>query len=57
MRVELLADMPGPFGMQNAGDKIDVSDDEALRMVKAGQAALLVTQERATPKRRGERRG
>lgn len=57
MRVELLVDRAGPMGVQSAGDRIDVPDDEARRMIEAGQAAPVraVAPERAVRQPRAER--
>ncbi len=41
MKVKLLVSRSGPDGAQNAGDEIDVSGEEAKRMVGAGQAELI----------------
>lgn len=38
MEVILLVSRAGPNGAQNVGDKIDVSNQEAIRMIDAGQA-------------------
>ena len=38
MKVELLVSRSGVDGAQNRGDVIDVSDNEAKRMIEAGQA-------------------
>lgn len=39
MKVKLLTSRAGVNFSQNAGDVIDVSDDEAKRMIEAGQAS------------------
>jgi len=38
MKIRLLVSRGGRFGVQNRGDEIDVSDDEAVSMIAAGQA-------------------
>jgi hypothetical protein len=38
MKVKLLVSRAGSAGAQNRGDVIDVSTDEAARMIEAGQA-------------------
>lgn len=38
IKVKLLVSRSGPAGTNNAGDTIDVSKDEAARMIEAGQA-------------------
>ena len=38
MRVELLIARASAAGTQNVGDEVDVSDAEAKRLIKAGQA-------------------
>lgn len=59
MRVELLVDRAMAMGLQNAGDRIDVPDDEAVRMIEAGQAVPVrtVEPERAVPRARSEKAG
>ena len=41
MKVKLLVSRAGPAGVQNAGDVVDVSADEARRMCEVGQAEML----------------
>lgn len=57
MKVELLVSRSGVDGAQNCGDIVDVSADEAKRMIEAGQALPARTQkvERATPKTKTEK--
>lgn len=57
MRVKLLVSRAGPAGVQNRGDEIDVGDDEAVRMISAGQAEPVreARVERAVPKKRAEK--
>lgn len=57
MRVMLKVSRAGPDGAQNAGDEIDVSDDEAKRLFEAGQAEPVRkrTAEKAAKKPAGER--
>lgn len=38
MKVKLLVSRCGPGLVQNAGDEIEVSDAEGVRMISAGQA-------------------
>lgn len=39
MKVKLLVSRSGADGAYNVGDEIEVSGDEAKRMIEAGQAA------------------
>jgi hypothetical protein len=39
MQVELLVSRAGPGISQNAGDIVEVTSDEAARMIAAGQAS------------------
>lgn len=57
MKVKLLTSRAGPGVSQVAGEEIDVSADEAQRMIDAGQAELVRSNapERATKARRGEK--
>lgn len=41
MKVKLLVSRCGAKGAQNVGEEIDVSADEAERMVAAGQAEIV----------------
>ena len=41
MRVKLLVSRAGADFVQNAGDEIEVPDDEAARMIAAGQATAV----------------
>lgn len=41
MKVKLLVSRGGPDGIFNRGDEIDVSADEAQRMVEAEQAEIV----------------
>jgi len=38
MKIELLTARATATGSENRGDVIEVSDDEAIRMIEAGQA-------------------
>ena len=51
MKVKLLVSRAGVNFSQNAGEIIDVSNDEALNLVKEGQAELAQVKETATKKR------
>lgn len=58
MKVELLVPRSGPDGAQNIGDTVDVSVEEAKRMVEKGQAVMVRSgkkPETATPKRKAEK--
>jgi hypothetical protein len=58
MKIELLTSRASAGGSQNRGDVIDVSDDEAKRLIEAGQATPVrsaVKPETATPKRKVEK--
>lgn len=50
MKLKLLVSRSGPQGAQNAGEIIEAPQDEALRMVKAGQAEPVKEVEKATKK-------
>lgn len=41
MKVKLLVSRVGPKLSQNRGDIVDVENDEAMRMIKAGQAEAI----------------
>lgn len=41
MKIKLLVSRSGVDGAQNVGDEIEVSNDEAKRMIEAGQAEPL----------------
>lgn len=53
MKVKLTVSRSGPDGAFNVGDEIDVADDEAKRMMEAGQAIPVrgPKVERAVPSR------
>ena len=54
MKIKLLVSRSGADGAYNAGDEIEVSGDEAKRMIEAGQAEPLRTyQEPEKAVRRG----
>lgn len=57
MRVELMVQRATVFGMQDVGDKIDVPDAEAVRMIGAGHAVAVrsVQPERAVKPKRAEK--
>lgn len=57
MKIRLLVSRGGLFGVQNRGDEIDVSDDEAVSMIAAGQAEPVreAKVERAVRTAKGER--
>lgn len=57
MKVKLLVSRCGPAGAENRGDVIDVSPEEAERMIEAGQCELVRTAsaERAVPKSKAEK--
>jgi len=57
MKVKLLVSRCGPAGAESRGDVIDVSADEAERMVEAGQCEIVRTggAERAVPKSKAEK--
>lgn len=50
MKVKLLVSRAGADFSQNAGDVVEVSEDEALRLVKAEQAELVQVKETAIKK-------
>jgi len=50
MKVKLLVCRSGPDFTQNAGDVVAVSEAEALRMIKAGQAEPVKAVETAAKK-------
>ena len=54
MKVKLLVSRAGPAGVQNAGDEIDVSGDEATRLIEAQQA---VPVRHSAPTEKAVRRG
>ena len=41
MRVQLLVDRAMAMGIQSAGDRVDVPDADAIRMIEAGQAVAV----------------
>jgi hypothetical protein len=53
----MLMSRAGAGFVDAAGDEIEVADDEAMRMIAAGQAELVrdAAVERAVPKRRAEK--
>ena len=57
MKIKLLVARASATGAENRGDVIDVSADEARRMVEAGQAEFLraVEPEKAVGKKRAEK--
>lgn len=57
MKLKLLVSRSGPDGAQNAGDEIDVPDDEAGRMIEAGQAVPVrkAVAEKATKRIKAEK--
>ena len=57
MRIELLTSHMTHVGPFNLGDKIDVPDDQAIRMIEAGEAVPVrtVEPERAVRKKKAER--
>lgn len=57
MKIRLLVSRASSDGAQNRGEEIDVANDEAARMIEAGQAEPVrsVKPEKATPKRKAER--
>lgn len=57
MKVKLLVSRAGPAGAQNAGDEIEVSADEAQRMVSAGQCEIIRAKkpEKAVARRKSEK--
>ena len=57
MKIKLLVSRASATGAENRGDVIDVSADEARRMVEAGQAEFLraVEPEKAVSKKRTEK--
>ncbi|MGN6549752.1 MAG: hypothetical protein ACTHJ3_07655 [Pararhizobium sp.] len=59
MKIKLLVSRSGPAGAFNAGDEIDVSADEATRMIAAEQAVPVSEQkmEKAVKRPAPEKRG
>lgn len=57
MKVKLLVSRSGAMGAQNVGEEVEVSADEAKRMVAAGQAVLLrgIKPEKAVKRAKAER--
>jgi hypothetical protein len=57
MKIKLLVSRAGPDGAFNRGDVIDVSNDEAIRMIAAEQAEPVreVKPETATPRKSPEK--
>ncbi len=57
MLIKLLTARATATGAENAGDEVEVSDAEAVRMIEAGQAAPVRSQkaERATKKGKPEK--
>ena len=57
MQVKLLTARASARGAENRGDIVEVSDDEAVRMIEAGQAEPVraVEPEKAVAKRKFER--
>lgn len=57
MKVKLLIARATATGPENRGDVIDVTDDEAVRMIESGQAEPVrsAPAEKAVPKRRAEK--
>lgn len=58
MKVKLLMSRSGADGAQNAGDEIEVSNNEAKRMIEAGQAVPAVGDvkpEKAVKRHRGSK--
>jgi len=57
MKIELLISRATVGGSQNRGDIVEVSDAEAQRMIKAGQAKPVRREkpETAIPKRKAEK--
>lgn len=48
MKIKLLVSRSGADGAQNVGDIIDVANDEAGRMIEAGQAEAVRGSKKAT---------
>lgn len=57
MQVKLLAARATATGAENRGDIVEVSENEAIRMIEAGQAEPVraADPERAVAKRKSER--
>lgn len=57
MKIMLLVSRAGPAEANNRGDVIDVDQDEAIRMIEAGQAEAVreAPAETATPKGKAEK--
>lgn len=57
MKVELLVSRVTAERAENRGEVVEVSNDEAARMIEAGQAIPVrsVKPEKATPKRKAEK--
>ena len=57
MRIELLEQRHGPLGIENAGDRVEVADAEAVRLIEAGKAVPVrdFAPERAVAKPKRER--
>jgi hypothetical protein len=57
VRIELLKRHATAFGQMDIGDRIDVPDDQAIRMIEAGEAVAVrtVEPERAVRKKKAER--
>ena len=55
MKVKLLVSRAGVDFVQSAGEVVDVSADEAKRMIEAGQAGPVKTVERAVKKTKTEK--
>ena len=53
MKIELLTARVGAVFSQNRGDVIEVSDEEAIRMIEAGQAVPIVEAVAETAVKRG----
>lgn len=51
MKVKLLVSRAGAGFSQNVNDEIDVSKEEGLRLIEAGQAELVGKVERSTSKK------
>jgi hypothetical protein len=55
MKVKLLCSRVSPSFSQNAGDEIEVEDDEGLRMIEAGQCVPASKKETASAKNISEK--
>lgn len=57
MKVKLLVSRSGAMGAQNAGEEVEVTTDEAARMIAAGQAEPVRSKspEKAVKRRKAEK--